>query len=194
MFTRMTAHDATERAADAGMQRLFNRIAPEWDRIRADPIYRDAFVDGLDLLESHAQEGPQWTNVLDLACGTGLATQVLVDRYPTASITGIDIADEMVTRAAVQVPDAEFVVGSSGSLPFDDDTFDLITSLDGIHDIGEIARVTASGGAALIVYSRGADIPVSRHPGELLQLFATTDMPATLLEDGDRWIIGAVRA
>jgi trans-aconitate 2-methyltransferase len=49
--------------------------------------------------------------VLDLGCGPGYTTALLVERFPHAFVTGIDGSDAMVAEARTRVPGAQFAVG-----------------------------------------------------------------------------------
>ncbi len=73
------------------------------------------------------------SRVLDLGCGTGFSRELLKQRYPKASIVGLDQAIEMV-RAA-QSKNRRWrgrpypgVVASAEKLPFKDHSFDLVVS------------------------------------------------------------------
>jgi trans-aconitate 2-methyltransferase len=48
------------------------------------------------------------SRALDLGCGPGNSTEVLMARYPTASITGIDSAEDMVRAARERLPSVAF--------------------------------------------------------------------------------------
>ena len=60
---------------------------------------------------------------LDIACGTGWLTQHL-----PGAITGLDASPSMLEVAAERIPDAEFVVGDALELPFEDGSFERITT------------------------------------------------------------------
>ncbi len=51
-------------------------------------------------------------SIVDLGSGTGHLTAHLAERWPEASILGIDSSDEMVERARVDHPSLEWVVGN----------------------------------------------------------------------------------
>jgi SAM-dependent methyltransferase len=156
--------------SDAAMRRLFNQVAGDWEAIRAEPAYRENFREGL---RRHPAMREVWEDgaappehVLDVACGTGLAASVIVQELPDAQVIGIDIAERMVALAEEHVPEAVFVAGSSEDLPFADDSFDLVCSLDGVFSIPELVRVCRSGGWIYIAYTH-EDIPI-RKPLERL--------------------------
>jgi trans-aconitate 2-methyltransferase len=48
------------------------------------------------------------TRAIDLGCGPGNSTEVLMARYPMASITGIDSAEDMVRAARERLPSVSF--------------------------------------------------------------------------------------
>lgn len=49
--------------------------------------------------------------VVDLGCGPGNSTRLLADRWPSASVVGIDSSPEMCERARSDHPDLSFVEG-----------------------------------------------------------------------------------
>lgn len=172
-----------------GMRLLFDRLAPDWERIREDPIYRENYERGLlELPRRFPQLRRPPETVLDVACGTGLAAGVLRRRFPQAWIVGTDIAPRMVAIARRMVPGAEFAVAGSDRLPFDDGTFQLVTTLDGIFEVAELARVCAPGGAVFIAYTHH-EIPVRRSLHELAAELQTAGLTAVADDSmGAQWI------
>lgn len=84
---------------------------PRWDPQRyltyADERGRP-FVDLLARVGEIGPTGP--AEVVDLGCGPGNLTALLVRRWPQARVRGIDSSPEMIERAA-EVPGVEAVVG-----------------------------------------------------------------------------------
>ncbi len=75
---------------------FFDRLAPQWD---ADLIRHDQVIDTI-------LEGAEVTSgktVLDVACGTGVLVPDYLKR-DVASITGVDISQEMVKIASAKFP------------------------------------------------------------------------------------------
>jgi len=76
---------------------------------------------------------PAGCQLLDVACGSGQVA--LWAARDGVSVTGVDIAPNLVQRAQARA-DAEslkarFIEGDAEALPFEDATFDVVTSLVG---------------------------------------------------------------
>src|SRR2546429_3932919 len=89
--------------------------------------------------------------LLDLACGTGLATARAAAM--AARATGVDFSPEMISEARRRHPAIEFCLGDAEALPFADASFDAVIANFGIHHverperaIAEARRVLAPGG------------------------------------------------
>lgn len=82
-----------------GVSRLFDRGAPRYDATRRQlvPCFDDFYGAVLDLLPV-VKNLP--LRVLDLGAGTGLLAALIAASYPQAHITLIDLAPEMLRRAA----------------------------------------------------------------------------------------------
>jgi ubiquinone/menaquinone biosynthesis C-methylase UbiE len=65
--------------------------------------------------------------LLDIGCGTGLFIRRYL-RYG-GKVTGIDISSGMIRRATPIFPAVNFVIGTAENLPFEEDSFDSISSL-----------------------------------------------------------------
>jgi SAM-dependent methyltransferase len=65
------------------------------------------------------------SRVLDCGCGAGRFARMAADRG--ASVAGIDGAEELVAIAAERVPEGDFRAGDIEALPWEDDSFDVVT-------------------------------------------------------------------
>jgi SAM-dependent methyltransferase/alkylhydroperoxidase family enzyme len=89
------------------------------------------------------------TRLLDVACGAGLAVELAAARGATCA--GIDAAPRLVAVARDRTPGADIRVGDMHSLPWDDGSFDVVTSFRGIwgttpNAVAEVRRVLRPGG------------------------------------------------
>ncbi len=67
---------------------------------------------------------PRTARVLDVACGAGRTTKPLaVTGY---DVVGIDISNEMASKAKSVIPGTEVCVSDASSLPFRDESFDFV--------------------------------------------------------------------
>lgn len=68
--------------------------------------------------------------LLDIACGSGLALELAGTRG--ATVSGIDASARLVAIARDRVPDADVRVGDMAALPWADGSFDVVTSFRGL--------------------------------------------------------------
>ena len=143
----------TGRMGTDEVRRCYDKMAPNWRLL--------GIVDALLLINRlrrrhfSAVEG----DVLDVACGTGENFEYLVR---ASTVTAIDLSPEMVIearrRAGQMQEDIGILVGDAQSMPFPDDTFDVVVSAlssctfpDYVAAFREMARVVRPGGRILLV-------------------------------------------
>ena len=61
----------------------------------------------------------------DLGCGPGNSTELLLRRFPNASVVGMDSSEEMLRAAQRRLPNVRFVLGDLSSWP-EPGLFDLV--------------------------------------------------------------------
>jgi SAM-dependent methyltransferase len=88
--------------------------------------------------------------LLDVGCGAGLASQLAAERG--AEVSGFDATGPLLEVARERVPDGDFRVGDMESLPYDDDSFDVVVGFNSFQFAGdtagalrEAARVAVAG-------------------------------------------------
>lgn len=136
----------------------FERAAPIWDAHRT--ATRTApYERALDAISTDVRAA------LDVGTGTGDGALVLANRFPDATVVGVDLAPAMLAEAARKL-DAElrervsFEEADAAKLPYADASFDLVAHSNMIPFFDEIARVLRPGGYVLFSFSGGADTPI----------------------------------
>jgi SAM-dependent methyltransferase len=145
----MTASEAI--AGSAAVQgELWGARAPDWAEVQ-EPAQRDLYPPVFDA--AGVGEG---TSLLDVGCGSGVAAAIAHERG--AHVSGIDAALPFVEIARRRVSGADFRVGELEALPYDDDSFDVVTGFasfqyaaDPVHALQEARRVTRPGGKVAIL-------------------------------------------
>jgi trans-aconitate 2-methyltransferase len=74
--------------------------------------------------------------IVDLGCGPGTSTRMLIERYPQAKITAVDISASMLAVAAQRAPGPEFVRADI-NLWRPAETFDLVFADSALQWIGD---------------------------------------------------------
>lgn len=145
--------------------RFFDRCAPFWDAemIRNEDVIR------LILDNGGVTEG---TDVLDVACGTGVLFPDYLSRN-VASVTGIDISPEMAKIAASKYPPAQVrvICGDVETEPFDRQ-FDVVMVYNAFPHfpdakalISALAKVTKPGGRLSIAHGMSRKMLDRHHSG-----------------------------
>ena len=120
----------------------------------------------------------QGTRVLDLGCGAGLATLELSRRK--YRVQAMDISENMLRRAQVNCQQADicegtsFIRGDADSLPFPDNTIDLVVSIGLIgymsewrDSIREMVRVTKPDGYLIFTFQNKLGLSHLANPRKL---------------------------
>ena len=135
-------------------QTVWNSPAGRYDEISRS--IADAIEHAVERLRPKAGE-----RVLDLATGTGWGSRIVAQRFPGVSVTGADIADQMLgyarERAAQLSLPIEYRHADAEQLPFEDASFDAVVSTFGVMFVGkpeaaaaELARVVKRGGRVVL--------------------------------------------
>lgn len=97
--------------------------------------------------------------VLDVACGTGVVARLAADAVgPDGTVTGVDLAPDMVDFARRLAPAIDWRVGDACDLPLPDESYDAVLCQLGLMFIAdrpaavaEMRRVAAPGGRVVVV-------------------------------------------
>lgn len=120
--------------------------------------------------------GPE-SSVLDIACGAG--QWLLAASHRGAAITGIDLSERAAAASQSALPEGRFCAGSAESLPFADNSFDVVTCLGSLEHfldperaLREMVRVGMQGARFLLC------VPNSEFLTRRLGLFRGTEQAA----------------
>ncbi len=170
----------------AYMRHLFAVVAPSYDAATrrlsfwSDQRWKRLMVEALPPAEE--LPSPAALAALDLACGTGDLCFALAERYPSATITGLDLAEEMLViarrrAAAGGRPSIRFINGDMAHLPFPAESVHLVTggyALRNAPDLQqallEVYRVLRPGGSATFLDFSAPDF----RPTRAVRLFLLT--------------------
>jgi malonyl-CoA O-methyltransferase len=144
-------------------RRFFDRIASDWDARVTTPDRMAPLEAALERVASDPRR------ILDLGTGTGTGAVSLAKRFPGASVTGVDLAPEMIARAREKLPPelgdrVRFEVADATALPFSDGEFDLVVQVSVPAFFAGTARVLAPGGHLVVVSSLGPATPAHTPP------------------------------
>lgn len=122
--------------------KLYERMMGRWSR-----LVGEQFVDWLD--------APKGLNWVEVGCGNGAFTEVLIARSAPGAVTAIDPSEGQLSFARIRpgAKLAQFRIGDAQALPFADNSFDAaamalaITFVpDPAKAVAEMARVVRPGG------------------------------------------------
>ena len=152
--------DLKPRTGDAN-GRLWGAHASDWAEIQ-EGMARPAY----EAVMEHTRVGPG-TRYLDVGCGAGMAAQFAAARG--ALVSGIDAAEALLEIARQRTPGGDFRRGDLEELPFDDQSFDVVTGFNSFQYAGNPAvalsaarRVTKPRRRAVVIIDLGQS---RRHGG-----------------------------
>jgi SAM-dependent methyltransferase len=179
----------TATIGSAGAQRtLWGPGARAWAEVQ-EPAQAGLYRAVLGVIDP----GPA-AEVLDAGCGAGVfAAEAAARRL---IVTGLDATPELIAFARERVPDARFDVGELEALPYDDDSFDLVTGFNSFqyaanptHALQEAHRVVRRDGRVVaVVWGDAAHCEATGYLTALGSLLppppAGTPGPFALSDDG----------
>ena len=118
------------------VKKHFEEEAKEFDKIilRLIPYYSemlDGMVSAIPFQRSSA------INVIDLGCGTGTISKRIKESFPRATITCLDLAENMIEMSKLKLSDfsgIRYQVGDFRNYVFDD-TYDAVVSSLALHHL-----------------------------------------------------------
>jgi ubiquinone/menaquinone biosynthesis C-methylase UbiE len=141
-------------------ERFFDSLATGWDtRVQPDsPEHLAALFAAVDSLPAPPRR------IIDLGTGTGAGALALARRFQEAQVEGVDISERMIAAAREKTPDdlgdrVSFSVGDAAALPFEAQSFDLVTQVSVPVFFDQVERLLQPGGHVVVVSSLGKATP-----------------------------------
>ncbi len=164
------------------IQRFYDSSSPLWEQVWGEHMHhgfyelgaknsktknrRQAQIDLIDELlrlpEQKKWQEPATPQILDIGCGIGGSSLYLAEKFPATQVTGITLSPVQANRATARSSEfgletrTKFVVADALAMPFADNQFDLIWSLEsGEHMpdkrkfLAEARRVLKPGGTLI---------------------------------------------
>lgn len=147
-------HEVDEAVGFSGLKSDF------FTRAKADYLIK--------LVEKHFDTSKD-LKLLDLGCGIGTYEALLDDRI--GSITGIDVSEKSIEVAKTHNPDHTYEVYDGRTLPFEDESFDVVFAICVMHHVpvdlwprfvAEAMRVTRSSGM-FVIFEHNPWNPLTQH-------------------------------
>lgn len=134
----------------------FNKQASIYDE--KDTIYYSKYGKISCNYVSEYLKNIDYNKLLDIGSGTGYLINMLKKYKATAEFYGLDLSEEMINISkSKNIKDAEFILGSANKLPFNDNTFDIVTCIQSFHHypypdeaMKEVYRVLKKGGIYIL--------------------------------------------
>lgn len=134
-------------------EKTFNMQAETYDTDKNGKHARNLYQHIIDELST-----VRFSSVLDVGCGTGEVLYIIKNLYPTISLYGIDISQEMLKQAEEKgLYKVNLLLGDAENLPFENEKFDLLVCTDSFHHypnpqkaINEFYRVLENDGYLLL--------------------------------------------
>jgi ubiquinone/menaquinone biosynthesis C-methylase UbiE len=80
--------------------------------------------------------------ILDVGCGKGFLLYEFTQLLPRAKVSGIDISEYAIEHAKPEVQ-SDVLVGDATQLPYEDRSFDLVLSINTLHNLRNFDLWTA---------------------------------------------------
>lgn len=98
---------------------------PQWDPNQYLAFAQERTQPAVDLVQRIPLSAPR--TIIDIGCGPGNSTQVLLQRYPGAHLVGLDNSAEMIAQARADFPDLEWRLAEAATFA-ETERYDIVFS------------------------------------------------------------------
>ncbi|QTA84701.1 class I SAM-dependent methyltransferase [Desulfonema magnum] len=142
---------------------LWGARAEDWAEIQESVFYQayEAVLDSINVRPG--------IKILDVGCGSGLFCSMAAERG--ANVTGIDAAEALIAIANQRLSQGDFRVGEMETLPYADNSFDVVTGLNSfqyaenpVNALNEARRVAKNESSVVVmVWGKAEDCDAADH-------------------------------
>lgn len=97
-------------------------------------FYREGYWDSFACKLINTYRLNSQSKILEVGCGKGFLLFDIIKHCPGIDVVGLDISSYAIGKAPNQVSDC-LIVGDAKSLPFEADSFDLVISINTLHNL-----------------------------------------------------------
>jgi SAM-dependent methyltransferase len=142
---------------DSGLRKTGERLVPTDIQRASDYIQFLRHIFPYHFVEKEIRSLANTDRVLEVGFGAGYGTPILAG--VCGSVVGIDVEQQAVDHASSEYaePNVSFKLYDGTTIPFDDNSFDIVVSfqviehvVDDAHFVGELCRVLKPGGRLYI--------------------------------------------
>ena len=136
-------------------KKWFNKQAPVYDDTNTILYSKYGKISCENIFEFLKDK--EYKKLLDIGCGTGYLIEMLAKSHE-AEFIGLDLSPEMIKQANNKsIKNAKFIEGRSDEIPFEDNTFNIVTCSQSFHHypntdkaMQEARRVLRTGGLYIL--------------------------------------------
>lgn len=169
----------------------------DWDAAQYLKFEDERTRPALDLLAHVPIDDPG--SVIDLGCGPGNSTELLLYRFPNAEVTGLDLSPDMIAKARKRLPEVAFIQGDiAGWTPemppdliYSNATLQWLPGHEALFP--RLARLLPAGGVLAVQMPDNLDEPSQALMREVARNgpWATKLGPSVTERSGGRAVIGS---
>jgi len=135
--------------------------------------------------------------ILDICCGTGAVITAFADQYPDSTAVGYDFSRGMLIKVREKSRDRSIILieGDAATLPFMDESFDVVTCSHALYELKKPARQAALKEMKRVIRSSGLVLimehEVPRHP--LVKILFNLRMMTMGSVDSKKFVKGGLK-
>ncbi len=145
----------------------------------------------VDNIHAHsASDGGEIFRLLDVACGLGATSEYFADKFPRASVCGINVTERQINLCRQVAPGCKFLLMDATELNFPSGEFDCVVCIEAAFQfrtrarfLGEAFRVLRKGGVLVIT-----DVLVEPETHSFVHMFSEHHPPENQVADCDAYL------